>query len=106
MLLFAFCQYIVAALPNADIPLSLQAALPAADNRSLSTDAERLNLNTATLEELMELPGIGKATATAILALRDELGTFHYPEDLLLAHGIGMKKLEKIYNLVYTESIR
>ena len=67
------------------------------------TAENALNLNAATLEELRALPGIGDRTAEAILALREELGGFRYPEDLLLVRGIGAAKLEAIYGLVTVE---
>ncbi len=52
-----------------------------------------VNLNTATKEELMLLPGIGKTTAEAILAYRKEKGNFKTVDDLKNVKGIGDKKL-------------
>ncbi|MDW8367242.1 MAG: helix-hairpin-helix domain-containing protein [Abditibacteriales bacterium] len=52
-----------------------------------------VNINTATKEELMLLPGIGKATAEAILAYRKEKGNFKTVDDLKNVKGIGDKKL-------------
>ena len=63
----------------------------------------RISLNTATLEELDTLPGIGKKTAESILALREHLGQFRYAEDLLLVSGIGEKKLSDLYDLIYVK---
>ncbi|MBR5231647.1 MAG: helix-hairpin-helix domain-containing protein [Clostridia bacterium] len=60
-----------------------------------------ININSASLEELIALPGIGETTARAILGLRLELGTFRIKEDLLLVKGIGEKKLEAIRELIY-----
>lgn len=68
------------------------------------TDAEkasRVNLNTANLDELMTLPGIGPKTAQAILDLREQLGSFRYSEELLHVRGIGEKTLLSIYDLIY-----
>lgn len=68
------------------------------------TDAEkaqRVNLNTAGLDELMTLPGIGPKTAQAILDLREQLGAFRYIEELLHVRGIGEKTLMSIYDLIY-----
>ena len=59
-----------------------------------------INPNTADLETLCLLPGVGKVTAQAF---HDELalnGAFHYPEDILSVKGIGEKKLEKIRFLI------
>lgn len=47
-----------------------------------------VNVNTATLEDLMTLPGIGEKRAEAILKLREEKGSFQKVEDLLEADGI------------------
>ena len=55
-----------------------------------------VNLNTATAAELDTLPGVGPATATAILAYREEHGSFAAVDDLLEVRGIGDAKLEQI----------
>lgn len=59
-----------------------------------------VNLNTATAEELDTLPGVGPATATAILAYRDEHGPFGSVDELLEVRGIGDAKLEQLRPLV------
>lgn len=57
----------------------------------------KLNLNTATAEQLDELPGVGPSRAKAILELRQRLGgKFRSPDQLLEVKGIGEKTLEKI----------
>lgn len=60
----------------------------------------RVDLNTATLEELMSLPGIGQKRAEAILALRQEKGVFQKTEDLLDAEGIKEGIFRKIKDLI------
>jgi competence protein ComEA len=59
-----------------------------------------VNLNTATLEQLDALPGVGPATAKAILDARTRLGGFASVEDLLDVRGIGPAKLDAIRDLV------
>ncbi len=59
-----------------------------------------VDLNTATAEELDTLPGVGPATAAAILAHRDEHGRFTSVDELLDVRGIGEAKLEQIRPLV------
>ena len=55
-----------------------------------------LNLNTATLEQLDTLPGVGPATAEKILAHRDEHGGFGSVEELGEVSGIGEKRLASL----------
>lgn len=57
---------------------------------------ERLNINTATEEELMTLPGVSRAVAQNIVEYRDCIGGFRKVEDLALVSGIGATKLEAI----------
>lgn len=59
-----------------------------------------LDLNTATLEQLDELPGVGPATAQAIIDERDRRGGFTSVDDLLDVRGIGPAKLEGLRDLV------
>jgi competence protein ComEA len=56
----------------------------------------KVNLNTASLEELMTLPGIGETRAKAILAYRQQHGPFRTPEELKQVSGIGEKMFERI----------
>ncbi|XP_015604852.1 endonuclease/exonuclease/phosphatase family domain-containing protein 1 isoform X2 [Cephus cinctus] len=65
---------------------------------------EQLNLNTATEEELMTLPGITRAIATNIVAHRQAIGRFNRVEDLALVSGVGAHKLESIRLEVYVPS--
>ena len=59
-----------------------------------------VNINTATLEELQTIKGIGKKKAEAILQYRKEHGAFRTNEDLLQVKGIGKKALEAIESQV------
>lgn len=53
-----------------------------------------VNINTATLEQLDTLPGVGEATANKIITYREEKGGFKSIEDLKNVKGIGDKKFE------------
>ncbi|XP_051519165.1 endonuclease/exonuclease/phosphatase family domain-containing protein 1 [Myxocyprinus asiaticus] len=57
---------------------------------------ERLNINTATEEELMTLPGVNRGVAQNIVEYRECIGGFKKVEDLALVSGIGATKLEAI----------
>ncbi|MEQ2282800.1 Endonuclease/exonuclease/phosphatase domain-containing protein 1 [Ameca splendens] len=57
---------------------------------------ERLNINMATEEELMTLPGVNRTVAQNIVEYRDCIGGFKKVEDLALVSGIGATKLEAI----------
>ena len=70
-------------------------------NTSVSNSKQgTININTATLEELQTIKGIGKKKAEAILQYRKEHGAFHTKEDLLQVKGIGKKALEAIESQV------
>lgn len=56
----------------------------------------KVNINTATADELAGLNGIGKAKAEAIVAYRTTNGNFTTVEDLTKVKGIGEKIIEKI----------
>lgn len=55
-----------------------------------------LNLNTATSDQLQELPGVGPVTAEAILAFRTDHGPFTSVEELLDVKGIGEATLDEL----------
>lgn len=64
----------------------------------------KINLNTAGIEELTSLPGIGPAYARRIVEYREKNGPFKRVEDLLNVQGIGEKTLEKIQDRLTVSS--
>lgn len=66
-----------------------------------SAQSELININTANLEELLKLKGIGPSKAEKIIALRQELGGFSSKEDLLKIKGIGLKTLDKFKDQIH-----
>ena len=67
-----------------------------------ATEDGVVNVNTASADELMRLPGIGPSKAAAILATRGRLSgqRFGRVEDLLRVRGIGRATLRKLRPLV------
>jgi competence ComEA-like helix-hairpin-helix protein len=64
--------------------------------------AKPIDLNAATVEQLQQLPGVGPATAKAIVQFRQKSGPFKRVEDLLAIPRITKQKLEKIRPYVTT----
>lgn len=58
-------------------------------------DVEKININTATVEQLTQLKGIGSSHAAGIIAYREKNGPFQKPEDLINVPRIGQKTFEK-----------
>lgn len=65
--------------------------------------ARPFDLNTATLKQLEELPGVGPVTAHAILNFREKSGPFKSVNELLVIPRISKKKLDKIRPYVFVK---
>ncbi|RPI06280.1 MAG: helix-hairpin-helix domain-containing protein [Ignavibacteriae bacterium] len=85
------------------------AALSAApDDRSAGTEgieepSGKLNINTATRQQLLDLPGIGEVTAKRILEYRAATGKFISVDDLRAVKGMSGKKIETLRPLVIAQ---
>lgn len=75
-------------------------ATAAAAHTEDSGRASLVNINSATEAELQTLPGVGEATAAAIVQDRQNMGEFSATEDLMRVSGIGEKKYAKIKDLI------
>ena len=72
------------------VALMMAWAIPA-----LAGDLGKVNINTASQQELMTLEGIGQNYAQKIIQYREKTGPFQKPEDILKVKGIGEKMLER-----------
>lgn len=70
------------------------AAAMAQKSKAASTD--KVNINTATAEQLQTLPGIGPSLAKTIIEHRTKSGKFNRIEELINVKGIGEKKFQKM----------
>jgi len=71
-------------------------AIPVVLAANKKPPAAPINLNTATSDELQQVPGIGPVTAEKILQMRKAYGPFKSVDDLRAIKGIGPKRLEKM----------
>lgn len=55
--------------------------------------ADKININTASADELQLLNGVGPSTANAIVQYREQNGAFASVEDLVNVKGVGEKKV-------------
>jgi competence protein ComEA len=81
-------------------PADPAAAAPGGASGSAGPAGAKVNLNTATLEQLDTLPGVGPVTAQAILTWRETNGPFGSVDDLLDVKGIGEATLAELRELV------
>ena len=77
--------------------------MPANANTQTTAPAARVNVNTASEEELSKLPFIGPKLAADIVQYRKQYGPFRRPEHLMLIQGISEKRYRSIQNLITTE---
>ena len=63
----------------------------------------KININSASVEQLTELKGIGPAYAQRIIEYREKHGSFEKPEDITKVQGIGQKTLEANSDIIVVE---
>jgi competence protein ComEA len=96
------CLFLVVALSllvSGGIVRSVSADSHAGAKQGQAT-IERININTASQEELMKLKSIGRAYADRIIQYRKKHGPFQKPDDILKVKGIGKKTWEANKDLI------
>ena len=77
--------------------------IPAGETRKEATKEGKVNINTATVEELKTLKGVGEKKAEAIIEYRKKNGSFKTKEDLMKVRGIGKKLFESFQERIVTQ---
>jgi competence protein ComEA len=83
-----------------DEPADNAQTMSTRNTSSAITADGKVNINSASSEELQALPGIGEATASKIIASRETEGPFSSTEDLKRVSGIGEKKYAALADLI------
>jgi len=79
----------------------LYRAFPATDSsHPYSPQSSRININTASADELETLPGIGPGLAGRIIEHREKYGPFRRAEHLMIIRGLSEKRFEKLREFV------
>lgn len=82
-----------------------RAAASSGSRQESTGTVARINLNTASEEELRTLPGIGESKARAIAAYRSEHGPFARTEDLMQVSGIGTSTYDKLKAMITVDGM-
>ena len=69
-----------------------------------AAEVQKININTASAEELAQLKCIGPSHAAKIVAYREKNGPFKMPEDLMQVSGIGQKTFDTNQELIIIEA--
>ena len=86
----------VNAKPREEAPVPAEAPEAPAEQAPVNV----VNINTAELQTLIDIPGIGRSRATRIVAYRDQHGPFATVDALVNVQGIGLDNINKFRHLI------
>lgn len=105
--LFIERSTVVAQLTEADTtkPVHAEETQQAGNQKTKSAALadRRININTASQQLLLQLPGVGPSTADKIIAYRKQQGKFQSIDEIMNVKGIGQKKFEKMKTYICVE---
>ena len=111
-LIFVLLSFAALGLASSCVKRQRESSLPnqlpattAPPNQILSENPtpRRININTASAEELEKLPGIGRGYAQRIVEHREKHGAFRRPEHLIMVRGISDKRFRALGELITVE---
>ena len=75
----------------------------ASKSKAVASDEIRVNLNTGSAAELIQLPGVGEKVAARVVAYRKENGPFQKIEEIMNVKGIGEKTFTRLQPYLFIE---
>jgi competence protein ComEA len=85
------------------VPVLVVLALCLSGLSAYAGDAAKVNINTATADQLTQLKGVGPSLAAKIVEFREKNGPFKNPADITMVSGIGTKTFENNKDLIVIE---
>jgi len=87
----------------ATLPRPTKSATQLSSQLPKTERASAININTASLQELEKLPGVGQGIAERIVAHRQQYGPFRRPEHLMMVRGISDRKFRELRPMIVVE---